>query len=159
MGGGWRGVLRVFLKIPGEPRNHRTKKTPQPPAPQRKKEHRGRRKGAGEFSQQPVCSFASCAHSSIQCVDFVRGGWGAAIHSDDAGVEWKQNGRSCVVERALLICSFFCCFPFQFPWFCGLDLHRPRKVQKLEREEALLPQGWFLHFHPVSGVHASQRWC
>lgn len=45
MGGGWRGVLRVFLKIPGEPRNHRTKKTPQPPAPQRKKSTEGDGKG------------------------------------------------------------------------------------------------------------------
>lgn len=45
MGGGWRGVLRVFLKIPGEPRNHRTKKTPQPAAPQRKKSTEGDGKG------------------------------------------------------------------------------------------------------------------
>jgi hypothetical protein len=40
-----------------------------------------------------------------------------------------------------------------------LDLHRPRKVQKLERAKAFPPQGWLLHFHPVSGAHASQRWC
>lgn len=62
-------------------------------------------------------------------------------------------------ERALLICSFFCCFSFEFPWSYGSDLHRLGKVQKLEREKALPPQGRLLHFSPGSGVHASQRWC
>jgi hypothetical protein len=40
-----------------------------------------------------------------------------------------------------LICNFFCCLPFELSWFCGLDLHRPRKVQKVEREKALSSPG------------------
>ena len=44
-GGGRRGILRVFLKIPEEPSNHRTKKTPQPAAPQRKKAQRETERG------------------------------------------------------------------------------------------------------------------
>lgn len=77
MFGGWvGGALRVLLKIPKESSNHRIKKTPlQPPVPQRRKAQR-ETEGAGEFHEKPVRAFASCTHSSIQCVDFV---WEAEV--------------------------------------------------------------------------------
>ena len=66
------GALRVLLKIPKESSNHGIKKTPlQPPVPQRRKAQR-ETEGAGEFHEKPVRTFASCTHSSIQCVDFVQ---------------------------------------------------------------------------------------
>lgn len=77
------GVLRVFLNIPKAPSSGRTKKPTAPSQPHKEKKARRETERTREFSPQPVHSVASCTHS-IQCVDFVRGGWGAAIHSDVA---------------------------------------------------------------------------
>lgn len=156
---GWvGGALRVLLKIPKESSNHRdVENPPAAPSPTKKKSTEGDGRG-WEFHEKPVRAFASCTHSLHTMCWLCTGGWGAAIHLDDAGAEWKSNSRSCAAERALLICSFFCCFPLSFlgsvVW-TSTDLEKFRNLKgKKPSPPGLVP--------PLSSCvrcSRSQRWC